>query len=52
MTNSRKRRSNIILKRSGKSKELRKYEIAYNKCIKLGIKSRKCKRSLKKIKKQ
>ncbi len=33
-----------------KSKELRKYEIAYNKCIKLGLKSKTCKRSIKKLK--
>ena len=39
-----RRRSKSVDK---KSKELRKYEIAYNKCIKLGLKSKTCKRSKK-----
>ena len=42
-----RRRSKSVDK---KSKELRKYEIAYNKCIKLGLKSKTCKRSIKKLK--
>jgi len=33
-----------------KSKELRKYEIAYNKCIKLGLKSKTCKKSIRRLK--
>ena len=44
-----RRKSKIIHKRSGKSKQLRKYEIAYNKCIKLGINSKICKKSLKRV---
>ena len=35
-------------KKSVKSKELRKYEVAYNKCIKMCIKSKRCKKSAKK----
>ena len=50
MAAATRRKSKIIHKRSGKSKELRKYEIAYNKCIKLGINSRNCKKSLKRVK--
>ena len=34
--------------RSNKSRELRKYEIAYNKCIKMITKSRKCKETMRK----
>ena len=36
-------------KRSVKSKELRKYEVAYNKCIKMCLKSKRCKKSAKKV---
>lgn len=50
MAEPRRRKSKIINNRSGKSKQLRKYEIAYNRCIKLGLKSRKCKKSIKKLK--
>jgi len=42
-----RRRSKSVDK---KSKELRKYEIAYNKCIKLGLKSKACKKSMKRLK--
>ena len=43
MVNTRKR-THTPNKRSRKSLELRKYEIAYNKCIKLGTKLKKSKR--------
>jgi hypothetical protein len=35
-------------KKSVKSKELRKYEVAYNKCIKMCLRSKRCKKSVKK----
>jgi hypothetical protein len=40
----------VSIGKSGKSRELRKYEIAYNKCIKMGMKSRQCKKSIKTLK--
>jgi len=40
---------NISNKKSVKSKELRKYEVAYNKCIKMCLKSKRCKKSVKKV---
>ena len=42
-------RSDKSNKKSVKSKELRKYEVAYNKCIKMCMKSKRCKKSTKKI---
>ena len=42
-------RSNKSNKKSVKSKELRKYEVAYNKCIKLCLKSKRCKKSAKRV---
>jgi hypothetical protein len=46
-----KARNNISMSsiKSKKSKELRKYEIAYHKCIKMGMKSRDCKKTIKKL---
>jgi len=46
-----KARTNISMSsnKSKKSKELRKYEIAYHKCIKMGMKSRDCKKSIKNL---
>ena len=45
-------RSNLSISsnKSKKSKELRKYEVAYNKCIKMCLKSRVGKKSIKKLK--
>ena len=40
----------ISSNKSKKSSEIRKYETAYNKCIKMGMKSRQCKKSIKKLK--
>jgi len=47
-----KARNNISMSsnKSKKSKELRKYEIAYHRCIKMGLKSKQCKKSAKNLK--
>lgn len=38
--------------KSKRSVNLRKYEVAYNKCIKLGLKSKRCKKMIKKLEPQ
>ena len=47
-----KARNNISMSsnKSKKSKELRKYEIAYHRCIKMGLRSKQCKKSAKNLK--